>query len=299
MKIGVIVLNWNNASDTLECLHSIYRSQGVHFTVYVVDNGSTDGSLEKIQRAYPSAIYLENTSNLGFAEGNNRAIAKALEDHVDFIFLLNNDAIVRQNTLHLLLQAAIDHPEAGMLGPKIYSYHEPTKIWYGGGDWNPERASFFHHDWFVEERDSTRREFTQTGYICGCALFAKAEAIRQIGLMDPRFFLIWEEIDWCWRLKRAGFKCLYVPQAKAWHKISASFLGEKRGPMWLYFYWRNRLLWMEKNLPKREFLKALWTTIRPEVFDLLKERSDSSRASLKGLRDYFLRRFGPHPQSLI
>lgn len=297
--IAVIVLNWNNAPDTLECLDSIYKSQGVDFTVYVVDNGSTDNSLEQIKKNFPSAIYIENKDNFGFAEGNNRAITRALEQNADFIFLLNNDASLGRNTLQLLLQTALAHPEAGMLGPKIYSYHEPTKIWYGGGDWNPERASFFHHDWLVEERDSTRHELVETGYICGCALFARAAAIRQIGLMDPRFFLIWEEIDWCWRLKKAGWQCLYVPQAKAWHKISASFVGGKLGPMWLYFYWRNRLLWMEKNLPKKERFKALWAIIRPEVLELFKERSDASRASLKGVRDYFLRRFGPCPQSLV
>jgi hypothetical protein len=300
-NISVIILNWNNAPDTLECLATVYASENASFDVYVADNGSTDGSLEIIRSAYPQAIYIENNANLGFAEGNNRAITAALDGGAEYLFLLNNDAVLREDTLFLLKRAADAHPTSAVFGPKIYYYDAPATIWYGGGEWDPARASFYHRDWNTDEEEAPRNNIEKTSYVCGCAFFIRADAVRHCGLMDNRFFLNWEEIDWCWRLKKAGYDCLYVPEAKCWHKISRSFIGGKRGPMWLYFYWRNRLLWMELHLPFKEFVylgrKILW----PQIVDLLKDsfRNKEARASLRGICDYFLRRFGPCPQYLL
>ncbi len=305
-EISFIILNWNNAPDTLECLASVYASKGVSFDVYVADNGSTDGSLEVLRKAYPQAIYVENKANLGFAEGNNRAIEKALAGPAKFLFLLNNDAVLQENTLLLLKQAADTHPSAAVFGPKIYYYDAPATIWYAGGEWDPARASFYHREWNCDEEDSKRKQVDETGYVCGCAFFIRAEAVRQIGGMDPRFFLTWEEIDWCWRLKRAGYKSLYIPESKCWHKISRSFIGGKRGPMWLYFYWRNRLLWMELHVPRKEFFyltrKILWPQIQVllrQFFQKKNRERDEARASLRGISDYFFRQFGPCPKYLL
>lgn len=299
-KIAVIILNWNNAPDTLECLASVYESKYPNFEVYVADNGSTDGSLAKIRKAYPQATYVENRVNLGFAEGNNRAIEKA--NDAEYIFLLNNDATIQKETLSLLEKAAKAHPNAAALGPKIYFYDAPSTIWYGGGEWNPHQASFYHRDQWLDESEAEKRGIEPTGYVCGCAFFAKMEAIRKVGLMEKRFFLNWEEVDWCWRLKKAGYECLYVPQAKAWHKISRSFLGGKRGAMWSYFYWRNRLLWMERNLPRKEYISLMFKVIFPQIRYLFRDafgpEKDQARASLRGVYDYFTRRFGKGPSFL-
>lgn len=306
LDVSVIVLNWNNAPDTLECLSSVYASESVSLNVYVVDNGSTDNSLETIRNAYPQAIYVENQTNLGFAGGNNRAITAALEGDAEFLFLLNNDAVLKKDSLLLLKKAAQAQPQAAVLGPKIYYYDAPATIWHGGGDWDPSRASFYHLDWNCNEEDSSKSDVKRTGYICGCAFFIRANAVRRVGLMDERFFLIWEEIDWCWRFRKTGFECLYVPQAKCWHKISQSFIGGKRGPMWLYFYWRNRLLWMELHLPFKEFLrlncKILWPEIKIHLRNAIRQpykERDEARASLRGVCDYFFRRFGPCPKYLV
>ncbi len=298
-KIGVIALNWNNAPDTLECLASVFSSDYPHFTVYVADNGSTDGSLEKIKAAYPQAIYIENKANLGFAEGNNRAIVAALKDGADYLFLLNNDAIVRSNTLSLLEAAAKAHPKSAALGPKVYFYDQPSTISFGGAEWSQYDASFLYRDIHKDESEVLKKDICPTGYVSGCAFFVRSSAVEKIGLMEPKFFLNWEEVDWCSRMLKAGYQCLFVPEAKAWHKISRSFTGGNKGPMWLYYYWRNRLLWMERNFTVKEYVSMLRTVVLGQIKSKIREaflgpEKEKARASLKGVFDYCLRRFGPH-----
>jgi GT2 family glycosyltransferase len=215
-----------------------------------------------------------------------------------YVFLLNNDAVIAKNTLSLLRKTAEEHPDT-CLGPKIYYYDQPTTIWYGGGEWDPKTAFSFHVERFVKEQDSNQ-QIKPTQFICGCALFAPVSLIEKIGLMEPRFFLNWEEIDWCFRMRRVGFECLYIPAAKVWHKGSSSFVGGKRGPMWNYFYFRNRLLWMERHLQLSERLRIARKILWPECKYLLRnafdaEKGPACRAVLAGFRDYFLRRFGKGP----
>ncbi len=297
-KIAVIILNWNNAPDTLECLDSIYKSDYPHFTVYVADNGSTDGSLTEIRAAYPQAIYIENKANLGFAEGNNRAILAALKDGADFLFLLNNDAIVQSDTLALLEAAAKAHPNAAFLGPKIYYYDQPSTISFGRTEWSQYDASFISHDLNKDESEAEKRGVSPTGFVSGCALFARSPAIEKVGLMEPKFFLNWEEVDWCSRMLKSGYSCLYVPYAKAWHKVSRSFAGGNKGPLWLYYYWRNRLFWMERNFTRKEYFSMLRTVVLGQIKTKAREAlfgpdKQKARASLRGVLDYCLRRFGP------
>lgn len=301
--IAVIILNWNNAPDTLECLASVYGSNDSSYQVFVADNGSTDGSLSILKQAYPQATFIENKENLGFAEGNNRAMEAALKNGAEYLFLLNNDAVVHKETLSILRRAAETHPNACALGAKIYFYEAPTTIWFGGADWNPDRANFDFRDWNIDESNALTKKIEKSEFLCGCALFIRSSQIGEIGLMDPRFFLNWEETDWCSRIRRKGYECLFIPQAKVWHKISRSFIGGREGPMWSYFVHRNRLLWMEKNLSWREILSIGRRFIIPLTLSLVRElfgpNRKSAKASLKGIRDYFFRRFGPGPYGNI
>lgn len=298
--ISVIILNWNNAPDTLECLTSVYESDDEQFEVIVADNGSKDDSVAVLKAAFPQAKYLCHPVNLGFAEGNNRAIRLAMEGGADYIFLLNNDAILAKNTLSLLRRASMEHPNAAALGPKIFFYDEPLTIWYGGGEWDPQTALCKHTDRDVNDADSNRRSIEPTQYVCGCALFSPIAHLEKVGLMDSRYFLNWEEIDWCYRMRKAGFDCLYVPQAKAWHKVSRSFIGGKRGPMWFYFFYRNRLLWLERHLSFKQWMSVVKRILWPEIRFLLSkalfsDERPQARAALTGYRDYLCRRFGKGP----
>lgn len=205
--VCIIVLNWNGRNDTLECLESIARVDYPNFEVVVADNGSTDGSVEAIGRYHPEVKIIENHANLGFAEGNNGAIRHALETGADFIFLLNNDTVVDPGVVTEFVRAAQQMPQAGVFGAKIYHHADSRRLWYAGGYWDSRTLSF--NEYGAGEIDRGQYDvLTETEWVIGCAMFIRAEVFRKVGLLEPRFFLNNEEIDFCSRAKRAGFVCL-------------------------------------------------------------------------------------------
>lgn len=297
MKCYIIVLQWNNSTDTLECLASLEKIRTPGVEILVVDNGSTDGSLKRVQAAYPHLSYLDNGANLGYAEGNNRGIEIALEKGADFLLLLNNDTYVASNLIDAFLEAASLHPEAGAFGAKIYFHDEPATIWHAGGDVNLQTLRCGHLGNGDADSDKKHEEIRRVNYLCGCALFIRAEALKKVGLFDAQFFLLWEEIDWCFRLRKAGYSCLFVPKARLWHKISASFPEGNRGPVWQYYYFRNRLLFAKRHQTKRERIEFYKKHLIWELLDMFKVllhpktpklQRRQNQAALKGVIYYFI-----------
>ena len=294
LKLAVIVLHYRNLDDTLECLESLERQDYAHFEVILIDNGSSD-PLEEAVKKFPRLLLLRNEANLGYAEGNNCGIRFALQRGAEALLLLNNDTTTAPDLLSAFAKAARDYPEAGVFGAKIYFYDEPTLIWHAGGNVCLKTYRCYHEgclDWDTNNEWKTVRDIN---YACGCAVFIRAEAIGEVGLMAPEFFLIWEEIDWCWRLRKAGFRCLYIPQARVWHKISHSFEGGKHGPLWKYYFFRNRLLFLKRHFSLSKRLRFYFGPFFKEVLQILyaslranAEERKNNRSSLKGVVDYFL-----------
>ncbi len=211
MKVYVIVLNWNGLSDTKECVESLLKSKYT-VNIIVVDNGSEGNDAEILRRTYPQITVLETGKNLGFAGGNNVGIKYALDKGADAIFLLNNDAIVDENTIGTLVEACLSY-NAGIAGPTIYYYDEPEKIQFAGGIFNGCEIRCIHqksnNPWYCD-------------FILGCAIFVLRDVWEKVGLLDTTYFFYAEETDFCIRAKRAGYRILYVPKASVWHKVSAS-----------------------------------------------------------------------------
>ncbi len=298
-KIVIIILQWNNSADTIACLESILQIDYPHFEVILVDNGSRPEEIAAVRSAFKELICIENGKNLGFAEGNNIGIQEALKRQAEYLLLLNNDTIVDKHILTAFVSAAENNRDAGVLGAKIYYFDEPTTLWYAGGNVNLQSFRCYHEGCTESDLNKRHETVRETNYACGCALFITREAVEKVGMMDPRFFLIWEEIDWCWRIRKAGYRCLFVPQARVWHKISQSFEGGNRGPSWQYYYFRNRLLFIQKHIPIKKrlafyattFLKEigqmLWLSIHPQTPAATRRLN---RSALKGVRDYLLGR---------
>jgi len=245
-KVIIVVLNWNGAVDTLECLESVRKIEYPNFDIIVVDNGSTDNSAEKIKKEFSEVILIETWENLGFAGGNNVGIQKALDQGAEYILLLNNDTTVDPNVLQALLDASQSIGDKGILGAKIYYHEVPNLIWYAGASWDSDFNEFRHIGFGLHDRGKSAEIF-ETDYICGCALFVNAAAFKHIGLLDERYFLIFEETDFCYRARRGGYSSFVVPNAKVWHKVSVSF-GGADSALYNYFKSRNLLLWAEKNM---------------------------------------------------
>lgn len=314
-KIAVIVLNWNNPGDTIECLNSLQQIEYSNYEVIVADNGSTDDSVLRLRQSFPDIVLIENGENLGFAEGNNRAIDCALERGAELLFLLNNDTIVAPDVLSELAKAAERHPQAGFFGAKILYFDQPDIVWFAGGRWNPQHCIFEHIGIHGNEREHGLTDAV-IDYVCGCALMVRAELIAKIGSMHAPFFFTYEETDWCYRGRKAGYESRLVAQAKVWHKVSASSGGEG-SPLQSYFYTRNLLLWSKRNLPADEH-KAV---MKDMLYQLAKRCGTGKMAYLKllsavfssrrrgrdpvfaakvlGYRDYLLSRWGNAPAEVV
>ncbi len=315
-RIFILLLNWNGKRDTLECLASLEKVDYPNFQTLVVDNGSSDDSVPAIRAAFPNVLIDETHANLGFAGGNNVGIEWVLKHHAEWIFLLNNDTIVAPDLLHRFLEAAKEQPKAKILGAKIYRYSDPQRIDHLGGSWNPKIVEFDSYA-YNQLDNPYYSDMRPVDYVCGAALFMHASVPKTIGLLEPRFFLFWEETDYCFRARRAGFEVWTAPEAKVWHKVSASFTGGK--PHMQYFWWRSRLLWLERNCSAEERRELYKKVIFPELFKTLRhyllrslqnfltrtrdpvrlEKAKRYKAGCMGALDYYRRKFGNCPAWLV
>lgn len=314
-KIFIILLNWNGKKDTLECLASLQKIPSPHFHTVIVDNGSTDGSVDLFRKAYPQIPIIETGANLGFAGGNNVAIEWALGKRADWIFLLNNDTIVDPEVLTQFLEASRSKASPKILGAKIYRYSDPQRIDHLGGKWNGQIAEFESFSSNHLDDGISYEQMERVDYACGAALFIHRSVFETIGLLEPRFFLFWEETDFCFRAKRAGFEVWTAPKAKIWHKVSSSFTGGK--PQMHYFWWRSRLLWIERNCTTAEKKELYRNVIIPELWKsarhyllkwlqsffskdpLVKQKLLRLKAGCIGALHYRMKRFGNCPKWLI
>jgi GT2 family glycosyltransferase len=322
--VSIVVLNWNGAADTIACLEALRRLRYPDCRIVVVDNASTDDSVAALraEAAQTSFELIEAGSNLGYAGGNNLGIRHALDDGADFVLVLNNDTTVDPMLLDELVAAANRYPGAGCFGPWIYYMHEPERLWFTRSEWVPADSAFSAPG---KGRLGTElpAEPASTGYVCGAALFFRADVARRIGLFDERFFLVYEDSDWCFRARRTGFECVVVPTARVWHKVGTSF-GSEASPLRTYFSVRNKLLWAEKNLGRPEWSAILYAALRRLFPRFAIERvgvTSTPRALLwaatgfarewsrmrhdpqqlahrRGVLDYLLRRFGDCPSEI-
>lgn len=305
------MLNWNNPGDTIECLKSLQQIEYGNFEVIVADNGSTDDSVSRLRQTFPELLLIENGENLGFAEGNNRAVKRALERGAELLLLLNNDTVVASDLLSQFAVAARKYPDTGFFGAKILYFDQPDTVWFAGGRWNQQHCIFEHIGIHGKASEHGLTDAV-IDYVCGCALLVRAEVIAEIGVMHAPFFFTYEESDWCYRGRRAGFQSRLVSSAKVWHKVSASSGGEG-SPLQSYFYTRNLLLWSKRNLPGKQhnavmkdmlyqltkrfgtgklaYLKLLLALVRKH-----NRGSDPVfAAKLIGFRDYLLSHWGNAP----
>ena len=246
--VEIVVLNWNGKRDTLACLASLEKLQYPDVHVIVVDNGFADDSVDAIRSLYPPEsgrlTVIENGKNLGYTGGNNVGIRQALNNGAEFIWLLNNDTLVEPDSLGLLLRAALANPSAGILGPRVLCYPD-THLLYSKG----ESFNLWFNRRTVNVGEEDRRDEVKprkVDYVVGCSMLVSKKIIEQVGLLDETYFAYFEEIDWCFRGRKAGFEVLYVPEAVIYHKGGAS-TGGTISPLASYYRTRNWIYFMRKH----------------------------------------------------
>jgi GT2 family glycosyltransferase len=296
-NVSIVILTWNGKTDTLQCLESIQKLDYPNHHGILVDNGSTDGTVAMVREQFAGIRIIENGRNLGYAEGNNIGIRYALAQGADYIFILNNDTVVDTGAVKELIAAAREHPDAAVFSPKIYCYDPSNQIMFAGARWDAERA-MLRYIGLGEEEKGHYESLSETEAANGAAMLLRADVISAVGYFDPRFYLIFEETDWSSRVRRHGYKILFVPTAKVWHKGSVSFGGLT--PQYHYYFMRNRLLWTERNLTGRERIRAFVRCAKETYWRILESRRSVQSPREKAILHarliawwhYFTRQFG-------
>jgi GT2 family glycosyltransferase len=254
-KVAIIILNWNGKEDTIECLESVKEITYLNYEILLVDNGSTDGSIECFRERYPGMEIIENTENLGFAEGNNVGIRRAMDEGADYVLLLNNDTVVDKEFLGWLVKVAESDPKIGFVGPKVYYYDycgRKDVLNFAGGKLNIWKGISYHIG--KNEIDNGQyNEIKKVDFVEGSCLLVKNKTIQKIGLLDSVYFTYWEENDWCMKGFKAGYYAVFAPIAKIWHKVAASNKGKKN----IYYLTRNRFWFMKRYANAKQYFTFL------------------------------------------
>lgn len=244
-KVAVIILNYKVKNQAIKCVRSVQKSDYQNIEIIVVDNNSDDGISEEIKKI-SGVKFIQNQENLGYTGGNNIGIKKALEGGADYVFILNPDTELNKTAISALVDCA-EKESAGIVGPKIL-FEDQKTIWHAGGIFNKENVLGTHRG--LDEKDYGQYEkVEEVDYISGAAVLVQRDVFKKVGLFDEKYFLYYEDSDFCFRAKQAGFKILYIPQAVVYHRNAQSTgLGSALQD---YYITRNRMLLASKFLPFR------------------------------------------------
>ena len=247
--VSVIVVNWNGMPYLEECVRSLLRLSYTNFEIIVVDNNSSDNSVDLLKQLSPKLTLIINEENLGFARGCNIGI-KASKG--DFIALFNNDAVADPEWLTELVTSLSRLKDAGAAGGPVYYCDQPTKIWFSGG--RIDVLTGF--SWNIGQNQSSfRLEGSDVDTLTGCAILIKRDLLAKIGYLDEGYFLYGEDHDLSTSIKRLRKDLIFVPTAIAWHKVSAS---KKKAPLFAYnMKTKSDLRFILKNYPLKFLASAL------------------------------------------
>jgi GT2 family glycosyltransferase len=245
----VIIVNWNGKELIGECLDGMRRQTYRDFSIVMVDNGSTDGSVEYVAHAYPEVTIIQLKKNYGFCLANNLALE---EVETEYVVLLNNDVVAAPDWLGCLVAAMKAYPQAGSATSKFLYYDRPDVIDRAGDGYSRAGAGVLRGRGEPAGRYN-RREWVFGA--CGGASIYRTRMLTDIGFFDPNFFIINEDVDLSFRAQLMGYRCLYVPEAVVYHRASRSIGYDS--PKSVYYGHRN-LEWVYlKNIPSVLFVKTL------------------------------------------
>jgi GT2 family glycosyltransferase len=243
-SLYVILVNWNLKQDTLDCVASLFAAGALPGQVIVVDNGSSDGSVQALRERFGAAVYVvESGQNLGFAGGCNLGLEYAFDRGAQWIFILNNDTLVDPALFVEWARAADAGEGYAIISPLILYYNAPERIWYLGDRLVP--ASLITYSIGRDQID--RGQFpplVPVDFVCGCGMFVQRAVFERVGLFDPSFFMYAEEVDFCQRARTVGFRLACATRAKMWHKVSVS--ADRDRPTTRYLRIRNQILFYRR-----------------------------------------------------
>jgi len=265
--VSIIVLNYNGKEIIRSCLNSILRSDYSNFEVILVDNGSTDDSIEQVEKLFGLDFRVKivrNDRNLGYCEGNNIGIHYAKGEIIVF---LNNDTEVDVDWLKEVMIMFIRDSTIGAAQPKLLNYYFPEKIDSLGGFIN---LYGFTSGGNLNINDMPSLEPHEIFFAVGSAMFVRKKVLNEIGIFDPYYFMFCEDVDLSWRIRLKGYKIILIPKSIVYHRIS--FTAEKASSIRISWYIRkNRLTTLIKNYEISNLIKALPILVTIYIANFIRE----------------------------
>lgn len=270
MVLTVIIINWNTKEDLLSSLSSVEEALGaVEKEVFVIDNGSKDGSPEAVRREHPWVTVVENETNLGFARAANLALRQMKGRYA---LLLNPDTQLKKGMAERLISFMDDHPMAGVVGPQLLNSDGPKQNSIANF---PTLATELLNKsllrWLLPKtfpgKERNYAEPIEVDSVIGACMMVRQEAIREVGLLDENYFLFLEETDWCYRMKKAGWRIYHFPQAEVIH-FQGKSAGAKKGRARLEYY-RSRYHFFKKNRGRIQWVILLMGGLIRLLFELI------------------------------
>lgn len=255
-----IILNYNNAEDTIDCIKSLKSIKSTNIRLVLVDNGSSDECIKKLESFISNDItFIKNSQNTGYAAGNNIGIKYAIENGADYISIVNNDVIVNENTFAHSIEILDSDENIGVVGPVIIDAYS-KQIQSSGANIDYSKASV---DLIKRGEDfSPLNSLIECDYVGGACMIFTPKLIKKIGLIPEKYFLFWEETEWCLNAKKAGLKICCIEDSSVEHRGSATI--SKMDGFGIYYMERNRIIFMRRNYPSK--IKM----IQPMIYLLLR-----------------------------
>lgn len=284
--VSIVTLNWNGLDVTCEFLESMRHSTYKNYEIIVVDNGSEIDPTERIMAGgYANTRVVKSPVNLGSPGGNNLGMRHASPGY-DFIFQINNDAEITPDLIERCLEPFYEDPSIGVVCPKIRFYHNPTVIQYAGFN---KMNMLTGKTTAVGSLEEDKGQHDVSGYTHsahGCAMMVKKEVIENVGMMEEKFFVYYDESDWCARIARKGYRIYYQAKGLCYHKESMS-MG-KQSPLKVYFMTRSRVLYMRRNATIAQFavfiIFFIFLTVPKNIFRFVRHKQWAHlRAFINGI----------------
>jgi len=239
--VWAVVLNWNRPEDTDLCVESLQAGDYPALEILVVDNGSDAEKYEELLQRLEGVEVIRLESNLGFAAGNNAGAWHALERGADYVLLINNDTTVHPRMIGMLIEVMESDAAVGVAGPIIYYMDQPDKVWFAGYRITGKL--------YVLRRGLRLKlplkPVEEVDFVSGCGMLLRRETVEKVGMFSPEYFMYYEDLDLCLRVKQAGWKIACVTGARMWHKVSASS-GGSASPMKQYHQVRSSLIFYRR-----------------------------------------------------
>ena len=235
--IGIVICNYNKSDFVIKCIRSVLESNWKNFDIYVVDNASTDASVKRIQQVYPGCVtLLQNKSNLGGSGGFNTGIRRVLEADYEYLMCLDNDVLIDADAVEALYTFLQEHPKVGMVGAKVYHAQAPEYIQQFGLEIDFDH--FCARTLYADVLDTEAiPEIVYCDTVAACAVMTPVRVIREIGLLPEDNFLYWDDMEWGYRIKLAGYQVAAYAGARVLHEMSAKAHGSSSFAS--YYHWRN------------------------------------------------------------